>query len=73
MDKIKVLVSMLEENVEMMENHPKRKKEWREQMDKYKEKHGDTRYFYEPCPVLGTSKTHIRDIAKLIRKELLKI
>ena len=73
-DKIKVLVSMLEENVETLENYPEKEKEWEKRRDEYKEKHGDKYYIYcEPYPVLGTSRSHIKDIARLIRKELLKI
>lgn len=69
-----MLVAMLEENVEMLEGFTEKEKEWEKRNDERKEKYGDNSYrYYEPYPVLGTSKSHIKDISRLIRKELLKI
>lgn len=72
-DKIKVLVAMLEENVEMLEDYPTKVREWEEKRSEYNKKHGSNYTFYDEYPSQVTSKSHIKDIAKLIRKELLKI
>ncbi len=65
-ERVKMLTEMLFENVKMLEEYPEKVKEW-------KEKHAEKYWAYEPYPSRGTSETHIRDIAKLLRKELLKL
>ena len=72
-DKIKMLVGILEENVGLLENHPEKEKEWEKKRKEYKEKYGDSAIFYDEYPTQGTSRSHIENIARLIRKELLKI
>lgn len=73
-DRIKMLTEMLFENIELLEEYPARVKEWEKKEKAYKEKTRDNYYYYrEPYPVAGTSQSHVKDIAKLLRKELLKL
>ncbi|HHX62143.1 MAG TPA: hypothetical protein GX707_15755 [Epulopiscium sp.] len=72
-DKIKMLIEILEENVEMLEEYPKKQEEWENKRDEYIKQHGGLYRFYGEYPTPGTSQSHINDIARLIRKELLKI
>lgn len=73
-ERVKMLTEMLFENVEMLEEYPEKVKERAEKMKRNKEKYGEDSWnYYEPYPSRGTSETHIRDIAKLLRKELLKL
>lgn len=69
-----MLVGMLEENIEMLESFSEKVEEWERKNDERKEKYGDEYWrHYTPYPSQGTSKSHINDIVKLTRKELLKI
>lgn len=73
-NKIKMLVEMLEENVNKLEEHPTKVKEWEKKRAEYLEKYGkDSGFWGIAYPAQGTSQSHIRDIAKLLRKELLKL
>ena len=73
-DKIKMLTEMLFENVKILEEYPDKVKEWETKRDEYKEKKRVTFCYYsEPYPIQETSQSHIRDIAKILRKELLKL
>ena len=74
-ERVKMLTEMLFENVEMLEEYPEKVKAHKKKSKEYYEKHKDERYPYYnvPYPSMGTSETHIRDIAKLLRKELLKL
>lgn len=72
-DKIKMLTAILAENIELLEEYPTRVEEWEEKKKAYKEKYGENNWGYEPYPIQGTSQSHIKDIARLLRKELLKL
>lgn len=71
--KIKMLTEMLIENIDLLNSFPTKLEERNSRMNEHKEKYGDAYWGYEQYPIVGTSESHIKDITKLLRKELLKL
>lgn len=73
MGRIRILVDMLEEHINMLEDYNVKNEEWNKERDKARELGERFSYYENPYPQQRTSEKHIRDIAKIIRKELLNI
>ena len=73
--RIKILTDMLFENIELLESYNNRVLKYENRRKEWLLKNPDRKEwsYSEPYPCVSTSKTNIKNIATLLRKELLNL